>query len=129
METRAPETAALERLIDRLEQDLQAAREDLQQAREREARLLGLLERQHPQTPRVRKVSQRGEPPPRPYRQEIRTLLKNHPKGLSRRQIEIALDSPRNLADVLQGMIRASILTRVSPAVFTLAPSHNTSED
>jgi hypothetical protein len=125
-----------ERLIEVLQRELDAARTREQAALvreqaalEREARLLNLLERLQPKMARTRLPSSPPRQPPGPMRQHIVTLLTAHPKGLPRRQLEIALGTDKNLTDTLQGMVRAGMIVRLAPAFFALAPGHRTPQD
>jgi hypothetical protein len=123
------ETAALERLVEVLQRELDAARAREQAALEREARLLGLLERLQPQISGVRMAPSPHKQSQDPIRQQILALLKSHTEGLSRRQLEIAIGAEKNLTDTLQGMIRARMIVRLAPAFFALAQGKNAPQD
>jgi hypothetical protein len=57
-------------------------------------------------------------------RQPILSLLQDYPNGLTRKDIEAKINSPKPLQDVLQGMIRDHLVVRLKPGVFAVAPEH-----
>lgn len=118
-----------DQLIEVLQRELEASRTREQAALEREARLLGLLERLQPQISRGLAASSPHKQPQRPLREQILTLLQAHPAGLSRQQLEIATDAHKNLTDTLQGMVRAEKIVRLSTSFFALAPGPATSQN
>jgi hypothetical protein len=109
------ETSALREIIQHLERDLD-------DAREREARLFRLLE-QRSLAPDV----QTGAQPPQPSspqtpltrRQRICLLLQKHPDGLHRKQIEQAVgESP--LGDTLQKMAKKGLIRSDGSGIYAL---------
>jgi hypothetical protein len=57
---------------------------------------------------------------PIPYR--ISNLLRQHPSGLTRRDIEQSLGITKNLSDTLVGMVRHKHLIRVGKGIYALPP-------
>ena len=119
-----------ERLIAVLQHELDAAR-----AREQAyATSLGrLVERLHERVEAVelqlRQIQRASEEAAAPYdphgmRERICAVLQKHPQGLSRKAIEQAVESTKNLSDTLVGMARpGGSLFRPRPGVFALLPA------
>ncbi len=106
-------------------------REDLDQAHAWQIHMLRTLEqfsRQIAKTGWPRGASLLGAPPQPQMRKPILSLLQDYPNGLPRKDIETKLNSPKKLPDVLQGMIRAGLIVRTKPGVFTVAPEHRVAE-
>jgi hypothetical protein len=61
-------------------------------------------------------------------RQPILTLLREYPQGLTRKEIETKLSSPKNLRDTLQGMYRDGLVERPKPGIYTIASKRRSTE-
>ena len=112
---RAREHAALER------EHAALARE--QTAREREALLLDILRQVGPTNLRIRAAGRafaESSTAVPPLRQRISTLLKDHPQGMTRVQIQQALGTHKHLKHTLVGMARAKLLRRVETGIYAL---------
>lgn len=110
---------------------LTSLREDVDQVHARQIHFLRTLEqliRQIDKTGGPRGASLLGAPPQPRMRQPILTLLQDYPNGLTRKDIETKLNSPKKLSHVLQGMIRAKLIERTKPGVFTVAPKPRLAE-
>jgi hypothetical protein len=59
-----------------------------------------------------------------PIRSRIYDLLRQHPSGLTRHDIEqaLALSPPKDLSDTLVGLVRHRRLIRVAPGTYALRP-------
>jgi hypothetical protein len=114
---------AHERDLLRLERDM--LRERLNEAREREATLLRVLE----QLPHALErpaaappiLPQHGPRLASAMRQQILSVLQRHPRGLHRKQIEDALGNPKDLANILGHMKRDRLLVHKGSGIYTLA--------
>ena len=124
--TDSNETRTLERLIDVLQRELDAARE-------RETLLLQMLSQMQQQNQRLLDMPRSPAPPhpspaPQPapartpapagdargaMRRHILALLQDHPEGLTPAEIRDLLEVDRSLADTCQGMLRYGLLRRV----------------
>jgi AcrR family transcriptional regulator len=113
------EIRTLERLIDVLQHELEAARE-------RETLLLQMLSQMHqqnqrlldlPRTPPPLPVSEVHQAPPGDprgtMRRRILTLLREHPEGLTTGEMRTLLGVDRSLADTCLGMLRYGLVQRV----------------
>jgi hypothetical protein len=106
-------------------------REELDQAHTRHMAMLRTLEqlsRQLSKTSGSRRASTLVGPPQPQLRKPIMALLQDHPNGLTRKDIETALNIRKNLQDVLQGMIRAGLIVRPKSGIFAVAPEHRVTE-
>ena len=124
--TDSNETRTLERIIDVLQRELDAARE-------RETLLLQMLSQMQQQNQRLLDMPRSPAPPhpspaPQPapartpapagdargaMRRHILALLQDHPEGLTPAEIRDLLEVDRSLADTCQGMLRYGLLRRV----------------
>ena len=124
--TDSNETRTLERLIDILQRELDAARE-------RETLLLQMLSQMQQQNQRLLDMPRSPAPPhpspaPQPapartpapagdprgaMRRRIIEVLQTHPEGLTSAQLQIALGVERSLTDTCIGMCRDGLLRRV----------------
>jgi len=116
-----------------LHDELQDARQSAQAAREREALLLQMLQDMQHRYDRLLDMPRPpAPPPPRPARQptpartsppagdargamrrRIVALLREHPTGLTPREMQERLGVARNLTDTCQGMLRYGLLKRL----------------
>jgi hypothetical protein len=105
-------------------QMLDEFRQELDTAHASHRRLLRLLEQLSRYLARIqpRGASVLGAPPQPQIRQPILTLLGNAPEGLTRKEIETALQSPKRLSYTLQGMYREGLVVRLRPGVYGLPP-------
>jgi len=123
----SPDTATLERLIEMLQRELDAARE-------RETQSLQLLAQMQQQNQRLLDMP-RQAPPPRPpspprapaasrpaaplgdprgdMRRRIVALLQEHPEGLTPAEMRTLLGVDKNLSDTCLGMLRDGLVQRV----------------
>jgi hypothetical protein len=119
------ETRTLERLIDVLQRELEAARE-------RETLLLQMLSQMQQQNQRLLDIP-RSSPGPPPHagpqavpgpattrgaprgamRQRIVALLQAHPEGLTPAEMQTLLGVERSLTDTVLGMVRYGLVQRV----------------
>ena len=116
------ETHTLERLIDVLQRELEAARE-------RETLLLQMLSQQQQQnqrlldmpreTPAAPAVSPETPWAPRgAMRQRIVALLQDHPEGLKPAQVRQLLGADRDLGATMKAMTRDGLLRRLRPGQY-----------
>ena len=126
-----PQTDILPQALDLFGQLRDEIRGELDAAHARQMRLLRLLERLS------RYIAKAGlpggaaalsAPQPPQIRQPIMSLLRQHPQGLARKDIETTLHSPKNLRNTLQGMHRAGLLVRRQTGVYAVAPEHQSPE-
>jgi hypothetical protein len=123
-------TVALDQVTALFREQLAGLREELAQAHARQLHMLRILEqlsRQIVSGDRPGRASAVGLLPRPQVRKSIMILLSKSHQGLTRKQIEMQLNSP-NLRNVLQGMCRAGLLTRPESGVFTIAPKHRVAE-
>ena len=107
-------------------------RRELNAAHARQLRLLRLVEqlsRYVAKTLHPGGASALGASPPPQIRTPIMTLLRKHyPEGLTRKEIETSLNSPKNLRNTLQGMYREGLVARLDTGVYTVAPEHRSTD-
>ena len=126
------DTTALERLIDVLHRELEAAREREQAARDREAMLLQMLQQVQQQNQRLLDVGRSAAPapgertprdasPPRgAMRQQILALVRDHPEGLSPAETRRRLGSDKDQGSTMKAMARDGLLRRVTTGCYVL---------
>jgi hypothetical protein len=102
--------------------------DEIQVYREREAVLLRLLEQDREalvylsKTGRPRPNAARPPGEPSPLHRQIFAVLREHPAGCTRAQIEAALETTQPLGDVLIGMCRRGHLIRLGKGLYALPP-------
>lgn len=113
----------LERLIEVLERELDAARLREQAASDREARLWRLMEqralRPDPEGP-LPAPQARHEERNLTIRQRILAVLQQHPGGLHRLQIEEQLGNPKRLTNTLGHMKRNHLIIHRGSGLYAL---------
>src|SRR6266446_849421 len=123
----SPETRTLERLVDVLQRELDAARE-------RETMLLQMLSQMHQQNQRLLDMP-RTPPPALPgpgipvamsaprgdMRRRIVALLQEHPEGLSPVQTRQRLGIDKSLGSTMKAMVRDGLLRRVGTGRYVVA--------
>ena len=137
-EVAAPEVPALPPARPGPDQALLAHLERaLEQARERELRLLDLLAdltRQHsvPQTPPAPSAPRpavgpaaAARPPARPplsgLRQQIVAVVRQHPEGIAPRDVQTLLAVDHDVRSTMKGLVRSGILTRRAAGRYVVA--------
>jgi hypothetical protein len=146
------DTRTLERLIDVLQRELEAARERetlllqmLSQMQQQNQRLLDLPRAALPPEPRQEPPGQAQSPrpvhrPPRaPHppqgqpgdprgaiRRQILTLLQDYPDGLTPGEMQTLLGVDKRLVDTCQGMLRYGLVQRLGRGRYVAAPGGST---
>lgn len=123
----AAETRTLERLVDVLQRELDAARERetlllqmLSQMQQQNQRLLN-MPRNLPMPDAGLRAPGAHEPPRGEIRRRIVALLQDHPEGLSPAQTRRALGIDKRLTSTMKAMHRDGILRRVAAGVYVVA--------
>jgi len=130
--TRAPQSTAPERAL------IASLERALEQARERELRLLDLLadltrQRSAPQAPPAPGAplpagvpAAAVRPPARPpltgLRQQIVEVVRQHPEGMAPRDVRTLLAVDHEVRATMKGMVRSGILTRRAAGRYVVAP-------
>jgi AcrR family transcriptional regulator len=122
------DTRTLERLVDVLQRELDAARE-------RETLLLQMLSQMQQQNQRLLDMPRSAPAPTHPgpraavvdeaprgeIRRRIVALLRDHPEGLSPVQTRQALGIDKDLGSTMKAMVRDGLLRRVATGRYTVA--------
>jgi len=125
-----PDTAPLAEQLTLVKLERDMLRQQLEEARAREATLLRVLE-QLPlaldRTAAARPIiPQHGPRLASAMRQQILSVLQRHPRGLHRKQIEDELGNPKDLANILGHMKRDQLLVHKGSGIYTLAGVEDT---
>jgi hypothetical protein len=123
----SPETRTLERLVDVLQRELDAARERetlllqmLSQMQQQNQRLLD-MPRTAPATSTTTAAQLSHELPRGEMRRRIVALLQEHPEGLSPAQTRDMLGLEKSLGSTMKAMARDGLLRRVTAGVYVVA--------
>jgi hypothetical protein len=109
---------------------VESLHEQLEAAREREATLLKLLQMDREalvylsRTGRPRPNAARPPSEPSALHSQIFAVLREHPTGCTRVQVETALGTTKPLGDVLIGLCRRGRLTRLGKGRYALPPGY-----